>query len=1324
MNSQYLIILILIINTNGLKHKKVNKTEPVKVSVNKSEVHKNVSEFESVRSKKGQKVPTPPPPTTTEKPIPIIPPEMVQEWAQEISEMLFQHEDRVVRRKELLEKFSDIKIEERNGFSIVQKMAKDLEDLLTRRTRAAERIGRHAEALASSTGPTPRGYTYFRSEGLNELKTKQYPDSKYEMRTWCRSLYNIPLKKSLHFDGDISLEASSVYVAVEVFDCVPPVKEHLYWSEGLISTFKENYAQDATMDFQYFCSAKGFLRHYPAALWSSMYQLHLEDEADVYDCRLRPWYVAAAGAPRDILILLDASGSMNNSFNSIIAEKFTLAFLSALTDDDQVNVLRFNVIVESPISCFNEKLVPANHVNSAAMMAALKDTRLINETNMKLVLTYAVEMLQRQQKEPDHPPACQQAIVLVADCIDRNFTELMKELDPKGHIRLFVLWLHDIHGLRDNTRAYADQISCDRDGYFAELTTHADVTEQVIQILRVLERPLVSQRKERLKVFSDVYAHVEDPRRAELYWQLKENAEQMYRYKQLRKDKKALLNSSRLMEDYLHQETLDTDGHYYEGEEIDYRLQISVSVPVFDFTTVEEKQRISTRTYPVNRLLGVAGVDIPIDHLKLILPYYQLGGGGDLFVLDHRGNIVLHDNLKPVLDGDILKPGYRTVDFSEMEQAGVSHPPRRYPQKWRELRKALVLDQTNGSRTILAKNIFDGGMRARVEQREYHWQRVLEHYTAVVVIPASYNRRRAVPAGVFTQKLAAEALKTLSRSEFSIHPQWLYCRHVEPRFTTREDEVRHFVRRRSEEPNFAMKKTDYFFSSIGPGLFDEPYQCNEELMARLCKEAVATAKWADEHEDPDSGRDCSNCELGSVTAFFASESGLTRWQQYHATTSHLEPPDGSVWPGGPSETWYKRAVSFPDTLVIHAPVTPYRKMRNSDVRVRPVGERSEWLTAARTLGTPAKGTVGVAGFHFHPRHMEDVLRATTNFPCTSTNKDKCEVQCDGIIWSCVVIDEGAWIVAGDLEYERKTTEYPVRRHLAAVYPAAMSALLNHTVYRLNWIHDYQAVCFPRKDSSAAIAVISTLLKSFWCTAIVLFHLSKEIGTFFTLLGSTSFVNADTEEEKRKRRRRLFRDYELEKYESLYDDRVLVNRTRIAACDRSRPMYQLQDTKEAKEALKQSMSPCKWPLVAAPVPGTNLLLLAVYKLCDYTGGRAVPDPLTNQKIDMKQIELPSDIEWGAMNDESWLACWRNLEPLPGRPPHTRCYPHQYAQEAGYRQCGPWVPNPDQPEEDEEEVEEDEYDEEEEDTGIWSFLKVINHASRHSPTVLLLLCVFTL
>lgn len=75
--------------------------------------------------------------------------------------------------------------------------------------------------------------------------------------------------------------------------------------------------------------------------------------------------------------------------------------------------------------------------------------------------------------------------------------------------RIFVMWLHDVNGLRDHTRFYGEELSCDRDGYFAELITPYDVTQQVMKILQIMERPLVAQRNQRILVFSDVYANVE-----------------------------------------------------------------------------------------------------------------------------------------------------------------------------------------------------------------------------------------------------------------------------------------------------------------------------------------------------------------------------------------------------------------------------------------------------------------------------------------------------------------------------------------------------------------------------------------------------------------------------------------------------------------------------------------------------------------------------------------------------------------------------------------------------------------------------------------------
>ncbi|KAI5651375.1 neuronal voltage-dependent calcium channel alpha 2acd domain-containing protein [Phthorimaea operculella] len=1016
----------------------------------------------------------------------VIPVESLIEWARDISDAFLKVENKVVLRETLLDSFKEVKRETRNGAEIVEKAAAALESLLDKRAEAAAAIGREAEKIFSTAKEVipPSTYIFDNSIQLEKVKaipaTESWEDGQtvHEKINNCSNINSMPLETISHFGSDakVHLDISSVKVASEVFDCDYRVLPHIYWSEELLHIFRKNYAQDAMTDFQYFCSAKGFMRHYPAASWDTMFKLQLAEDdeiADLYDCRLRPWYVAAGGAPRDILILFDFSGSMSNSSNKVHADSFVLALLTALTDDDQVNIIAFNDYhTESVIDCFDDDLVSANHVNSAALMTMLGHYPMKNYTDIRHSLSVAVDLLKKQAQRTDRPAPCQQAIVFISDSINENFTDTMRELDPTGQIRVFVIWLHDVYGLRDNSYEYSEWLACSTDAYFTELVTDYDVTEQVMQVLRVLERPLVHQRKERITVFSDLYAKVEDPRRSDYYWTIKENEEQAYRYGELRKNKKEFLKESRLAEAYERFLSLNTHGYYYEGTELDYQLQISVAVPVFDdtrfenitITLAEESQRNATRSYPANKLLGVAGVDIPIEHLKLYLPYYLLGAGGSLFIINHRGNIVIHDNLKPVFDGDILRPGYRTVDLLDLEQSAAPHLPRNYSRDWMEFRTD-VIHQTRGRRDLDAKYIYENGMRTIFGKREYHWKRVKD-YTVVVSLP-KHNKRHAVPDGVFTKQLAEKAFSSLA--EIVVHPDWLYCKHVEQQFDEPACEVRHFVMRRKDEPNFKMHNLNHKFSKGPSMLLDKTYICNEELIARLCKEAMLTEKWANDDKDI-----CADCGLGSVTAFVATESGLSRWQQYNVATRHAEPPDGSEWPRGPQESWYKHAAAYPGTLVIHAPVTPIRKMRRSFQMPPQFTDRDRWVTAARTLGNADKGIIGVTGFHFYPKHLDDILEATTDPQC---DEEDCKPTCDSENWQCVLIDESGWIVAGDeRDEEELSPEEPIREHLARVYPHAMRALLDNGVFKLHWVHDYQAICLPpQKEVVKAGNRVSILL---------------------------------------------------------------------------------------------------------------------------------------------------------------------------------------------------------------------------------------------------------
>lgn len=63
----------------------------------------------------------------------------------------------------------------------------------------------------------------------------------------------------------------------------------------------------------------------------------------------------------------------------------------------------------------------------------------------------------------------------------------------------------------------------------------------------------------------------------------------------------------------------------------------------------------------------------------------------------------------------------------------------------------------------------------------------------------------------------------------------------------------------------------------------------------------------------------------------------------------------------------------------------------------------------------------------------------------------------------MLIDEYGWIVAREGRNLTGEPDEPLREHFASVYPMAMKALLNASVFEMNWIHDYQGVCFPPEE---------------------------------------------------------------------------------------------------------------------------------------------------------------------------------------------------------------------------------------------------------------------
>lgn len=77
---------------------------------------------------------------------------------------------------------------------------------------------------------------------------------------------------------------------------------------------------------------------------------------DIYDCRTRAWYMEAAASPKDVIILVDRSGSMTGQRRDI-AKHVVTNILDTLGNNDFVNVMTFADTVEEIVPCFEDSLV-------------------------------------------------------------------------------------------------------------------------------------------------------------------------------------------------------------------------------------------------------------------------------------------------------------------------------------------------------------------------------------------------------------------------------------------------------------------------------------------------------------------------------------------------------------------------------------------------------------------------------------------------------------------------------------------------------------------------------------------------------------------------------------------------------------------------------------------------------------------------------------------------------------------------------------------------------------------------------------------------------
>lgn len=447
------------------------------------------------------------------------------------------------------------------------------------------------------------------------------------------------------FNLEVNTTHSSVHVPTNVYDEGPEEWEFIQWSEILDEVFTQNYQSDPALSWQYFGSNLGIMRNFPAMSWD-------RNKTDTFDCRKRSWYIETATCSKDVVILLDNSGSMTG-FRSFVARYTIKSLLGTFSNNDFINILSYSKSTnDSIIPCFADILVQATPDNINAFNEATKLLVPEGYANVTVALEKAFKLLEKYRdirKCNESKSGCNQAIMLVTDGVPGNATEVFQKYNEYGNpnksspVRVFTYLLG-----KEVTKVKEIQLyACLNRGYYSHIQTLDEVAQESMKYVNVIAAPLVLQKVDHPPTWTHAYIG----------------------------------------------EANQTDSDKAKVDKTKTsRLMIAVGVPAYNQSSYGEGNYTGRP-----KLLGVAGTDIPLEDIDRMALPYKLGVNGYAFIISNNGYVLLHPDLRPIdpLYPDRVKENYNSMDLTEVEQFMDDTSPREPCDKLLELRHAMV-DHSSG----------------------------------------------------------------------------------------------------------------------------------------------------------------------------------------------------------------------------------------------------------------------------------------------------------------------------------------------------------------------------------------------------------------------------------------------------------------------------------------------------------------------------------------------------------------------------------------------------------------------------------------------------
>ncbi|EJD73910.1 cache domain-containing protein [Loa loa] len=849
--------------------------------------------------------------------------------------------------------------------------------------------------------------------------------------------------------------SSAVHVPTPVYDRNPDVLLKIDWSD-IDHLYRANQEETRDLAFQMFCSESGFMRYYPAVSW--VWDNRAE-KLDLFDCRSTEWYINAATLSKNVIIMLDMSGSMlGQRFE--IAKQTVEAILETLSDNDFFNILFFSKTVGFLDECSekagllqatirNKKMLRARLNGMSSEGKAEYEKGLIKafETLMKLPgsvnFTTTEELALRRELAGGTLPSdvhyiavqdhilvvpnhlyqamhnytgkkaqfgCNDIIMLITDGAPNYFKQIFQLYNKNKSVRFFSFLI----GEEATDVAQVKWMACQNKGFMVHISNMADVQEKVQHYIKVMSRP--------------VGKHGANFGEKDAIWS------GIYKERLLTINQSPVKKKSRI-------------------KRVDPRTEMLV-------TTV---------SYPViqdEELMGVAAVSVPVTELAQLVHTINFGSRSYAFMLDNNGYVMFHPQMRP-LDPETkqMKLNYNNIDILELE----------VPQNQQIMRSSMINCDNGKAYTLDILYATANLERVYRQSNKYYSECLKQSLFTIGLAVANGDEKRIKPK----KEMNYGDVKLLwyDMPNWLMHPTWRYCLLSDhDAQLTPEAAFREYVRKMREDGRLP-KHCEYRKPLIDRFLFDMKatndltnlwdinWKDNKKKQIHLVWFATASGMIKYWDELPDGLTNINpnlpptmTSETASVqkptTATMGSQAIPKQQISYQHFIRDLNRRSSE-------DQYFQRSVRMPGRLVVDVNRETYLwyEKETQSTYGRPENV-SLLLTVTKALEID-NALVGVVGLELTLDYMAKVMR---KFGCGPQDERR---------W-CFLLDEHAYIVYSSLNTSMSSSSgFPVYEagipknfdllgrwfgSVNRITERTMTLLLKNNYYTETTYVDYQAVC--------------------------------------------------------------------------------------------------------------------------------------------------------------------------------------------------------------------------------------------------------------------------